>query len=212
MRDLILFGLTGGIASGKSTVGRRWRERGLPIIDADAVAKDVVAAGTDGLREVAETFGGGYLNEDGTLNRKALGSLVFQYPPQMRRLEAIVWPKIMAEMELMKARFRAEGHDIACYEAAIIVERGQADLFRPLVVVHAPADVRVARIVKRDGLSESQAVLRLDAQAPNGTLQDAADYIIASDRPKAQTMRVADAVLNHICRSHGIDPERYPET
>ena len=209
MANILLFGLTGGIASGKSSIAKRWRQRGIPVIDADAVSRKVVEKGTIGLSDVVSGFGDEFLSEDGTLDRRKLGNFVFANPESLRRLESIVWPHIDAEVKRACAMFQSEGHLIACYEAAIIVDQGHADRFRPLVTVHAPVEERIRRMMKRDGHTEEQALQRLKAQVSDEVRNEAADYLISSDRPKEETVRVADAVFEHICKSRKIDADRY---
>src|SRR3954454_20369681 len=129
---MLLFGLTGGIASGKSTVAGRWKARGLPVIDADALAREVVAPGTEGLAELVQAFGSGIVAPDGTLDRKRLAALAFRDAVARSRLEAITHPRIANASAELAARLRAEGEPLACYEAALLVERGLSTVFRPL--------------------------------------------------------------------------------
>src|SRR5580658_10202629 len=127
-----VFGLTGGIASGKSTVAARFAARGVPVLDADAFAREVVAIGTEGLAEVVAAFGAGVLFPDGSLDRKALAAIVFADETSRRRLQAITHPRIAALTATRTAEL-AGREPLACYEAALLVENGLADAFRPLV-------------------------------------------------------------------------------
>ena len=110
----VLFGLTGGLASGKSTVAAYWRSRGLPIIDADEVAREMVDLKAPGLAEVVATFGAGILQRDGSLDRKSLGSLVFADPELRKKLESITHPRIAIETRRRAAALEAEGQPLAC--------------------------------------------------------------------------------------------------
>ena len=144
---LHLFGLTGGIGSGKSTVADRFR-----------ATREVVEAGTEGLAAVVEAFGEGVLGPDGTLDRAALAAVVFGDDAKRRRLNAILHPRIAARTMERSAALEASGEPLACYEAALHVENGLADAFRPLVVVAVPEDVQVARAVARADELRAQMV------------------------------------------------------
>src|SRR5271155_4114768 len=128
-----LFGLTGGIASGKSAVAARLRAFGVPVIDADDVAREVVASGTEGLRAIVAEFGDGVLDAVGALDRKALGRVVFADDVKRKRLNAITHPLIGKRTRERAAELDRAGEPLACYEAALLVENGAQDAFRPLV-------------------------------------------------------------------------------
>jgi dephospho-CoA kinase len=193
-----VFGLTGGLASGKSLVAARFRARGLPVIDADLLARDVVAPGTEGLAEVAAAFGAGVLAPDGALDRAALAAVVFGDEAQRKKLNAILHPRIGALGMERAAEIAARGEPLACYEAALLVENGLADAFRPLVVVAVPDDVQVARAMKRDNCTEAEARARLAAQLPLADKVAVADYVIENTGSREETERRADEVLDAI--------------
>lgn len=205
-----LFGLTGGIASGKSAVAARFRARGVPVIDADQLARDVVARGTPGLSAIVETFGAAVLDTDGALDRKALAARVFADPAERRRLNAIVHPLIGAATADATARLAAEGTPLACYEAALIVENGVADAFRPLVVVSAPYELQLSRAMTRDGATEAETRARLDAQSPLAAKIAAADHVIDNGGTRDALVLAADDVLDRILAGEGLERERYP--
>lgn len=175
-----LFGLTGGIASGKSVVARIFRENGVPVVDADEVAREVVEPGTPGLAKIVAEFGEGVLTSDGTLDRKALGAIVFDDANKRALLNGILHPAIAAKSAEHFARL-GESNPLVCYDAALIVERGLADMFRPLVVVAAPRELQRERLRARDGLTAEEADARLDAQAPVEAKIAAADIVIHND-------------------------------
>ncbi|MCA9586783.1 MAG: dephospho-CoA kinase [Myxococcales bacterium] len=205
-----LFGLTGGIASGKSAVARRLRARGVPVIDADQLAREAVMPGTPGLSAIVATFGDGVLDAEGKLDRKALASLVFGDDAKRAALNAIVHPRVTALTMERAAALAERGEPLACYEAALLVENGVADAFRPLVVVSAPADVQIARAMARDGATEAEARARLAAQAPLAAKAAAADHVIDNRGTLEDLDRRTDEVLAAICRDQGVDPSRYP--
>jgi dephospho-CoA kinase len=194
-----VFGLTGGIASGKSTVGRRFAERGVPVVDADKLARDVVERGTEGLAAVVDAFGSQVLTADGHLDRAALGAIVFADPSKRKTLEGITHPRIARAGQARMMDLAAEGHRLACYEAALLIEAGTADLFRPLVVVGAPESVQIARTMTRDGLDEASARARVRAQKPLHEKLALADFVIANDGSLESLIARADTTLDALC-------------
>ena len=205
-----VFGLTGGIASGKSAVAARLRARGVPVIDADQLARDAVAPGTSGLADVVAAFGPEFLLPDGALDRKKLGREVFSDEDKRRRLNAIVHPRVSALTFQATAKLRDAGEPLACYEAALIVENGLADAFRPLVVVSAPEDVQVARAAARDGSTLDEARARVRAQFPLADKVAAADLVIDNTGSREDLQRRTDDALAALCQRLGVDLARYP--
>jgi len=204
-----LFGLTGGIASGKSAVAARLRARHVPVIDADELAREVVAPQTDGLRAIVEAFGEGVLGPDGTLDRQALARTVFSDDAARQRLNAITHPRIARRTAERAAELAAAGEPLACYEAALLVENGAADAFRPLVVVSCPPDVQVQRIRARDTASREDALARIRAQKPLSEKIAAADYVIDTSGSMEENAHRTDDVLTAICARLGVDFKRY---
>ncbi|WP_437840879.1 dephospho-CoA kinase [Sorangium sp. So ce1153] len=195
---LVLFGLTGGLGSGKSTVAARFRAQGLPVIDADALAREAVAKGTEGLDEVVRAFGPEVLLPDGSLDRARVAAVVFADPGKRRQLNAIVHPRIAAITLERAAALEAQGEPLACYEAALLVENRVVDAFRPLVVVAVPEAVQIARAMARDGATEDEVRARLAAQLPLSSKVAVADYVIENSGDRAATERQADEVLASI--------------
>jgi dephospho-CoA kinase len=190
-----LFGLTGGLASGKSTVAARFRHRGVPVIDADQLAREVVAPGSDGLAAVVAAFGDDVLAADGTLDRARMAALVFGDAARRATLNAILHPRIGTLTAERAAALAAAGESLACYEAALLVENGLADAFRPLVVVALPESVQVSRAVSRDGGTQEQARARIAAQLPLASKVALADFVIDSSGDRAATEAQADDVV-----------------
>lgn len=204
-----VFGLTGGIASGKSAVAAQLARRGVPVIDTDVLAREVVEKGTDGLAAIVAEFGDGVLAPDGTLDRKALGALVFGDEVKRKLLNAITHPRIAAAGVARGRALAQQGHPLACYEAALLVENGLADAFRPLVVVVAPEHVQIARIIARDRLSEAEAKARVASQTTTAARLRLADFVIENDGTLADLERKTDETLLAICRRTEVDPSRY---
>jgi dephospho-CoA kinase len=156
-------GLTGGIGSGKSEVSKRLAAQGAVIIDADAIARDVVAAGTDGLAEVVEAFGKEVLLPDGELDRPRLGDIVFADPELRGKLNAIVHPRVGARMaELERA---AGAGAIVVHDVPLIAENGMAAAYDVVVVVDVPPRLQVERLERHRGMTAEQARARMAAQA-----------------------------------------------
>ncbi|MCL2316174.1 MAG: dephospho-CoA kinase, partial [Actinomycetia bacterium] len=156
--------LTGGIAAGKSMVAARMGELGAILVDSDVLARQVVEPGTDGLAAVVARFGRGVLRDDGTLDRAALGALVFTDPGARADLEAITHPRVRAARQAILDGAAPDAVVVAVIP--LLVETGQQGAYDQVVVVDVPEAVQVARLVARDGLTTEQAWARLHAQAP----------------------------------------------
>lgn len=204
-----LFGLTGGIASGKSAVAKYLRDRGVPVIDADVLARDVVAPGTEGLAEIVKAFGREVLGSDGGLDRKKLAAVVFGDDEKRKKLNSIVHPKVATATFQRAAELRDEGEPLVCYEAALIVENGLQDMFRPLVVVAAPEEVQLARAATRDAATIDEVRARIRAQMPLADKVAVADHVIENAGTLEELRRKTDEVLRAICGKLGIDAARY---
>lgn len=172
----IRVGLTGGVASGKSTVSRILAELGATVIDADQLARDVVAPGTAGLGEVVAAFGSEVLAADGSLDRPALGRIVFADEERRRRLEAIIHPRVRA----LSARLEdaAPPDAVVVHDIPLLVETGQGDRFDAVLVVDVPEAVQVDRMVAERGWERVDAEARIAAQASREQRRAVATYLI----------------------------------
>jgi dephospho-CoA kinase len=175
----MLVGLTGGIGSGKSLVAELLAEHGATIIDADVLAREVVAPGTPGLAAVRERFGAGVLRSDGSLDRVALGRIVFGDPLARRDLEAIIHPAVRVRAAALTA-LAPEGA-VVVQVIPLLVETGQQGKFDQVVVVDVDPEVQLSRIVRRDGLSEAEAQARLRAQASREARLAAAHVVLRNN-------------------------------
>jgi dephospho-CoA kinase len=179
-----LIGLTGGIASGKSTVSQLLQERKARVIDADHIARTVVLPESKGLSQLVNIWGDQILTPTGDLNRPALGTLIFNDPQARTQLNQILHPLIAQESAFQIQTAFKDAHaypqtiPLIVYDAALLIESGRADQFRPLVVVSAPIDIQIQRIQDRDSLSYDQAKTRVDAQYPLNQKREVADFII----------------------------------
>jgi dephospho-CoA kinase len=173
---VLRIGLTGGIGSGKSEVSRLLAAHGALVIDADVLAREVVEPGTPGHAEVVDAFGGDVLADDGSLDRAALGARVFGDHGARRRLEAIIHPRVRARAAEIEA---AAGPDaIVVHDIPLLVETGQQDDFDGVIVVDAPIELQVERLIRQRGMSANEARGRIEAQASRQQRTGAADWIV----------------------------------
>lgn len=162
---MVILGLTGGIACGKSAVAERLRQRGAQIIDADVIARQVVAPGTPGLQAVIQRFGAEYLSPDGMLLRGKLGQRVFADPADLSALEGLLHPLIHAEIAKQLADAARTGQPLAVVDAALLLEMGLDGACDATVTVEADPELQITRLASREGMPRDQAVQRLAAQA-----------------------------------------------
>jgi dephospho-CoA kinase len=187
-------GLTGGIASGKSTVARAFAQRGIPVIDADQLAREVVAPGSEGLASIVRAFGPEVLLPDGSLDRKALGARVFADRSLLLQLNAITHP-LVAQLSASRLAELAQGSvPYAIYEAPLIVENGLHRAMRALIVVALDIPLQIERMMKRDGLGLAEAEARIRAQAPLEKKLEVADYVIDNGRDLSAVFQRVDEI------------------
>jgi dephospho-CoA kinase len=171
-------GLTGNVASGKSSVADIWSEVGVPVVRADDLARAVVEPGTPGLEAVVETFGEGVLREDGSLDRDALRRRVFRDPEARRKLEELLHPRIARlRAEWMEARAR-EGVPLAVAEIPLLYEAGLEEEFDAVVMVDAPTEERIRRLRQDRDLPRNEALRIMDAQMPASRKRQQADFVL----------------------------------
>jgi dephospho-CoA kinase len=175
----VVIGLTGGIGSGKSSVSRLLAERGAVVIDADALAREVVEPGTPGLAAVVEAFGSEVLAADGSLDRPALGARVFADPAERARLEGIIHPLVRSRARDLEAA--APDDAVIVHDIPLLVETGQGERFDAVVVVDAPEELQRARLVELRGMDPDEADRRIAAQASREQRRAAADHIVVND-------------------------------
>lgn len=199
-------GLTGGIASGKSTVARILVQQGVAVVDADALAREVVAPGTDGLQEIVQAFGSDVLDADGSLDRKRLGALVFEDSDRRALLNAITHPRIGALSAARISDAQATGSPYVVYEAALLVEGGLYKAMSALIVVAADAAVQTARVGQRDGLTATETSARIAAQLPLADKVAVADYVIENNGSLADLTARTLAVHNQILQRFSLTP------
>src|ERR1700676_3581607 len=150
---MITAGLTGGICCGKSTISKTFVKHNLPVVDADLITRQLVVPGSLGLRSVVHYFGTDILLPDGNLDRAKLAEIVFNNAHQLDKLNKITQPLIEEEATNQITKLHNDGNQIVIYDAAILIESGNADRYRPLIVVSCPREEQIARLMKRNGLT-----------------------------------------------------------
>jgi dephospho-CoA kinase len=190
-----LIGLTGGIASGKSVVAARLAEHGAVVVDADRIAREVVEPGTPALARIAQEFGGEVIASDGSLDRAALGALIFASPEKRAALNAITHPAVgIRSKELFAAAAAVDPDAIVVYDVPLLVDAGRTDEFDLIVVVNASTETRVDRMVELRGMTRDEAMHRINSQATNTERLAIADVVIDSNGTLEQTLAQADAL------------------
>ena len=184
-----VFGLTGNIGSGKSTVAAMLREAGIPVLDADRISREVTVPGGRAYDDVVQAFGRGIVRGDGSIDRKRLGEIVFSDPGLREQLERITHPAILETMKEAIAGFDREGHRVAVVEAALIHESGRKGLFEAVISVTCGRETALSRLTARGGMSRSQAEARLLAQMDGDRKAGASDYVIDNSGDIESTRR-----------------------
>jgi dephospho-CoA kinase len=176
---VIVAGLTGGIATGKSTVAAIFEEAGAFLIDADRIAREVVRPGTPAYSDIVAHFGRGILAADGEIDRKLLAALIFSDPVQRRSLEAIVHPHVKKETARRLALIRQDAPDaVVVVDVPLLFETGMNRDYHPVIVVYIPEPLQLARLVARDGINETEAHARIHSQLPIETKKSLATHVI----------------------------------
>jgi dephospho-CoA kinase len=194
----VVIGLTGGIASGKSAAAAILREHGAAVVDADELARQVVAPGQPALSEIVARFGAEMLLPDGRLDRKKLATRVFSDPQARADLERITHPRIAQASRNEIMAHGARGARIVFYEAALLVENGMHRTLDALVVVATPTDIQLQRLMNRDQLSVELAEARISAQLPLAQKLEAATWVIDNRGDSASLWREVERVLTEI--------------
>jgi dephospho-CoA kinase len=183
----MILGLTGSIASGKSTVAEMFRELGAVVVSADQLAREVVRPGTETLARLTRCFGRQILNSDGTLNRKALGEIVFSDPRAREKLNIITHPAVGALADQRLKELSRSGGDLIIYEAPLLFEAGAEKRVDAVLVVRIEESLQLKRLRARDGLTESAARVRIGAQMSQKEKLARADYVIDNSGTREET-------------------------
>lgn len=201
-----VYGLTGGIACGKSTVAAMFRAHGVGVVDADQLAREVVLPGTPALAAIVEAFGSDVLDADGSLLRKKLGERVFGKPEALATLNAITHPRIAALGMRRLMELQQSDAPYLLYEAAILVEQGMQRSFAGLIVVYVAPEVQLARLMARDGAGEADARARIASQIPLEQKIAMADWTIDNGGTEEQTRAAVDALHTQLLSRERMTP------
>jgi dephospho-CoA kinase len=202
---MLVFGLTGGLASGKSVVAEHFSRRGVAVVDADDLARQAVAKGSAVLLQIAERFGADLINADGQLERQRLAERVFG-SPRLLELNELVHPEVRRLFGERVREAAARGEALLCYAVPLLFENQMQEQLRPVVLVAASRETQLARAMSREGWSEAHVSARLAAQLPLAEKRALADYVIENDGELADTFAQADHVLEAIKRKSAADP------
>ena len=182
---MILVGLTGGVATGKSTVAKMFKQCGAIVIDADQLARDVVKPGKPAWQEIVTLFGKTVLNSDRSLDRQALGSIVFRNPKKRRQLECIIHPRVAREQQRLVRRIaKRKPHAVVIYEVPLLFEAGVDRRVDTIVVVTADRETQIVRLTKRSSLSRAEALRRIRSQMPLAKKIEQADHVLNGILPR----------------------------
>lgn len=190
-------GLTGGIATGKSTVSNWLKSHGYAVIDADELARLVVAPGSEGIRQILSQFGAEVIDEDGNLDRRKLGALVFADREKLRDLENIIHPLVQAQVQSLRERYQREGRDFVFYDVPLLYEKKLQSQFDQVIVISANEKTQKERMRARDGLSEQEIEHRLNSQVPMADKVSQADIVIENNGSRSDLeKKLEDLVKN----------------
>ena len=204
---MFLIGLTGGIASGKTLVSNAFAEKGVPVIDADVVAREVVQPGSEGLQLLVEHFGSGILDESDSLNRAALRQIIFSNSEHRSTVDGILHPLIRSLSNKHIQAANTAGHPYAIYAVPLLVETGQVERFDRILVVDVPEELQVSRLMARDDSSEESARNILKAQASRAERLAVADDVIDNSGIVADTLGRVDQLHEQYLNLASADQE-----
>jgi dephospho-CoA kinase len=190
-----VYGLTGGIGSGKSAAAEIFEDHGIPVVSADELSRVVVTPGSEGLGAVIAAFGPGILDDHGELDRRKLGALVFKDPSQRQRLESILHPRIRERFQDVLTMLKATGHAMVVYEVPLLFETGLDKQVKAVILVSAPEAQRIARVMARDRLTEPEVRARLAAQLDDATRRARSHFVLENDGDLAHLRAQVDALL-----------------
>ncbi|UPM55130.1 dephospho-CoA kinase [Gottfriedia acidiceleris] len=193
-----IFGLTGSIASGKSTVSNFLKELNVPIVDADVIAKEVVEIGQPAYKKIVEAFGSEILLDSGEINRPFLGSIIFNNEEKRLQLNEIVHPEVRREMKEQADRYIKQGEPLVILDIPLLYEGNSIELVEKVIVVTVSEENQLKRLMNRNGLSKEDALLRIASQIPVKEKAARADYVINNNGDFEDTKRQVKDLLNKI--------------
>lgn len=201
---MLLVGLTGSIATGKSTVSEMFRRKGAEIIDADQIAREVVEPGTEGLARIVREFGPGMLDEEGKLNRERLGARIFQNPAEREKLNRLLHPLIVNSMRAKTEKIKKEKDpDLLIWDVPLLIEGNLTQWVEAVILVYTPKEIQLERLMKRNALSKEEAEKRILAQMDIEEKKKYADYMIDNRGTLSETERQVDQLWKQLISKSG---------
>ncbi|MDZ4732158.1 MAG: dephospho-CoA kinase [Nitrospirota bacterium] len=196
---MIVVGLTGGVATGKSTVAKMFKQCGAVVIDADQLARDVVKPGKPAWRAIVTLFGKTVLNQDRSLDRQALGRIVFQNPKKRQQLERIIHPRVAhMQQRLVRQIGKRKSHAVIIYEVPLLFEAGVDKRVDKTIVVTSNRETQIARLKKRNGLSRAEAIRRIRSQMPLAKKVQRADHVLNGTLPRPSLRKQVGQVMKSL--------------
>ncbi|TDT61188.1 dephospho-CoA kinase [Fonticella tunisiensis] len=202
---MVIVGLTGGIASGKSTISNMIRKYNIPVIDADIIAREIVMKGSPVLNRIISEFGDDVLNHDGTLNRKRLADIVFSDKEKLKKLNMITHPVIKAEIIKQIEALRERNTSCCVIDVPLLIEGGFTDIVDYVVLIYVDDKTQLQRLMDRDRLSKGEAKKRISSQMKFSEKKKYADFIIDNSGSIEDTRREVDRVIKGICSMEGLN-------
>ena len=193
-----IYGLTGGIGSGKSAAAAIFEECGIPVVSADELSRIVVTPGSEGLAAVVAAFGEGVLTPDGELDRRKLGAIIFKDPSQRVRLEGILHPRIRDSFQHVLTALEATNQHLVVYEVPLLFENNLEKQMKAVILVSAPEDQRIQRVMARDKLNVDDVRARMAAQMDDQTRRSKAQYVLENDGDLEHLRAQVEALLAKI--------------
>ena len=191
----MIIGLTGSIATGKSTVAKMLKEYNLPIVDADVVARQVVEPGTDTLKQIAQLFGQDVIKEDGTMDREKVGAIIFHQPDKRQQYNGVIHPAIRTEMLRQRDEYIAKGEPHVIMDIPLLFESKLQHFVEKILVVSVTEEIQLQRLIERNGFTEEEARARISTQLPISVKIEGADAVVYNDGTIEQTKQQLNIIL-----------------
>lgn len=201
IRPALVIGLTGGIATGKTTVAQMFEQLGARVVSADAVVHELLQPGTEVWRQVVHSFGMGILTADGHIDRKRLADIVFEDPSQRQNLERITHPPVLERLAREADSFRRSGHGVLVLEIPLLVETGSLGLVDKVVVVTAEQEAQLERLESRYGISREAGMRRISSQLPLSQKVKIADWVVSTDSDMESTRKQVESIWRCLVQS-----------
>ena len=197
-----VFGLTGGIGAGKSTVAGLFQEAGIPVVFADDVGREVVSKGSEGLSAIVDLFGSDVLDDTGSLDRRKLGGIVFNDPAERTRLESLLHPLVQDHSRELFAQLNDAGTQIIIYESALLFETNRHTEMHGVILVSASEETRIARVQERDGSNAEDVRSRIQAQMADDDKRKLCGYFIENDEDIEKLRAQVESLISQLVQTN----------